>query len=1041
MAEKRSTLTKFVFAFLACLSVFTFAQSKDPYADQGYVYEKVLTTVSFADSGDFVRTDRITVAIKSEAGLKEWTSIRGGYAAEHQDFSYRFVRVIKANGTTVETPLDFVQDLPAPITQQAPWYSDLHEKHVVVRALNVGDRLEYEVETKSKKPEIPGQFWFDYSFEHDAIVLDQTLRITIPAARTIQIRYSSDPRVTTTDKTKTYEFSERNLLTKKDEEADPHKTEFMKDPADIQLSTFIDWSQLGTWYAELEKPSLAVTPEITAKAAELTKGLQTPAEKVKALHRFVATQIRYVAIEFGIGRYQPHRAADILANGYGDCKDKHTLLAALLAASGFKADAVLIHTTIDTDIGVPTLSAFNHVITLATIDGVPTWLDSTAEVLPFGFVPKYLRDKDSLVVSSTPHIVRTPAKPSIAALETFDIDSEIDASAGTLKGKVVRQFRGDSAWPLRMVFRSLPANKWSDVVQGISYGTGFAGKVDDVVIEGLEDPEQPLKIRYDYTREEYPGARTWKVGAALPITMRTVTDLKKKKNGIPLNGGRVEFTSRLRLPSDARPSLPQDVLVKQTFGEYRAQYRVLDGFLVTSRVLDLKEQIIEPSDFDTFERFTTSVSDDYDRRIDVRSSFGSVNGTEVAVDKDDLFRSGQKAYQAGNTQEGLKVFKKLVELDPKYPNAWSMIGAGYFMTNDVDRGVSSMKKEIEANPREASMAYTALDGFYRSTQQFKAAREMWEGLLKVSPNDSRAINALGPLYSIEKRYADAAKMYEAALKDNPKQIGLLMGLGGAQLQSDDKERAYSTYKSVVELDSRPAVLNDAAYSLIEANVHVPEAIEWSKRSVHELAKASTEVILSRVLDEDAANVTLLAASWDTLGWGYFRAGDNVTAEKFLRAAWDLSQFTAVGNHLAKVLASTGRAKDAQEFERLSAIEHTTIKPPAFLGANAKPMITTARPGGDTLSNMRTFKITGAPRSASGSGELLLLFANSSQPGEIKWLRGAALQDLEPKIKEMSFHVTFPDDSPTKILRRGVLYCGAAGCHITLIPIDSVRSVE
>jgi tetratricopeptide (TPR) repeat protein len=370
-----------------------------------------------------------------------------------------------------------------------------------------------------------------------------------------------------------------------------------------------------------------------------------------------------------------------------------------------------------------------------------------------------------------------------------------------------------------------------------------------------------------------------------------------------------------------------------------------------------------------------------------------------------------------------------------------MIGAGYFMTNDVDRGVSSMKKEIEANPREASMAYTALDGFYRSTQQFKAAREMWEGLLKVSPNDRRAINALGPLYSMEKRYADAARMYEAALKDDPKQVGLLMGLGGALLQSNDNERAYSTYKSVVELDGRPAMLNDAAYSLINANVHVPEAIAWSKRSVHELTKASTEVVLSRVLDEDATNVTLLAASWDTLGWGYFRAGDNVSAEKYLRAAWDLSQFAAVGDHLAKILAATGRGKEAQELERLSAVEHTTIKPPAFLGANAKPVLTTARPGGDTLSNMRTFKIAGAPRSASGSGELLLLFANSSQPTEVKWLRGATLQDLEPKIKEMSFRVSFPDETPTKILRRGVLYCGAAGCHITLMPIDSVRSVE
>ncbi len=57
---------------------------------------------------------------------------------------------------------------------------------------------------------------------------------------------------------------------------------------------------------------------------------------MKALYSYVSTQFRYIGVSFGIGRYQPHGAAEVLANQYGDCKDEHTLLASLLAAVGFQ---------------------------------------------------------------------------------------------------------------------------------------------------------------------------------------------------------------------------------------------------------------------------------------------------------------------------------------------------------------------------------------------------------------------------------------------------------------------------------------------------------------------------------------------------------------------------------------------------------------------------------------------------------------------------------------------------------------------------------
>ena len=74
----------------------------------------------------------------------------------------------------------------------------------------------------------------------------------------------------------------------------------------------------------------------------LTKGLTSDEDKLRAIFNDVALHIHYVGLEFGIGRYQPHPADDVLSNEYGDCKDKHTLLAALLKAAGIEAWPVLI---------------------------------------------------------------------------------------------------------------------------------------------------------------------------------------------------------------------------------------------------------------------------------------------------------------------------------------------------------------------------------------------------------------------------------------------------------------------------------------------------------------------------------------------------------------------------------------------------------------------------------------------------------------------------------------------------------------------------
>ena len=63
---------------------------------------------------------------------------------------------------------------------------------------------------------------------------------------------------------------------------------------------------------------------------------------VRGVYDFVVSQTRYVGLEFGIHGYKPYRVDQVLARRFGDCKDKASLVHALLGAAGIDSRLVLL---------------------------------------------------------------------------------------------------------------------------------------------------------------------------------------------------------------------------------------------------------------------------------------------------------------------------------------------------------------------------------------------------------------------------------------------------------------------------------------------------------------------------------------------------------------------------------------------------------------------------------------------------------------------------------------------------------------------------
>ena len=204
------------------------------------------------------------------------------------------------------------------------------------------------------------------------------------------------------------------------------------------------------------------TPEIPKKVRS-TAGKNDFDIIVRPLTSFLQSDVRYVAVEIGIGGYQPHAANDVFRARYGDCKDKAMLLSSMLQEAGIASDYVVISTYRGTvDPTVPSAESFNHVILAIELpngvssESYPSTItskagqrylifDPTDEYTPLGELRAALQDTHALLVTNSGgELIHTPLLPPETNLLSrsghFTLDPE-----GTLTGEVTETRSGDHA--------------------------------------------------------------------------------------------------------------------------------------------------------------------------------------------------------------------------------------------------------------------------------------------------------------------------------------------------------------------------------------------------------------------------------------------------------------------------------------------------------------------------------------------------------------------------------------------------------------------
>jgi len=1005
--------------------------SAGQYAAESFVIDRSDWLYSNNADGTGYREHTVAVTIQSEAALRDLgvVAIEFASASEHVDIHY--ARARHKDGSVTETPVSGVIEQPEEVTREAPFYSDLKQAQLPVKNLQVGDTLEWQARIVRTRAEAPGQFWGSDSFANESMVaLEESVELRVPAASNAIVWTNPElgaPAVAAEGDTKVYRWKTAQLAATTGPAADLAKKakkgklltaaeeldEEQGELPSMAWTSFKNWEAVGAWYRGLEGERAAPDDEIKAKVAELTAGKTTEEDKVRAVYAYVSAQVRYIGVAFGIGRFQPHEAADVLHSQYGDCKDKATLLAAMLGALGLHADSVLIGDGVRWNEAVPSPAAFNHLITRVKVGEEEVWLDATQEVAPYKVLLFELRDKEALVVPETgpATVERTPKDLPFAAFQQWKSTGKIDEN-GLAESRITMSLRGDDEIVLRAVMHQVAPAQYDEVARKLVESFGFQGTASHPEFSRAEDTTEPFTFSFDYRREKPGEWDSLRILPQLPpVSLPLIDEKDPPVATINLGTPRTEVSdAELKLPDGWGVELPEALHAKSDFATFDLTYRFDKGTIYVERKIVVLRQKIPASDWRTYKKWGDAFNMGYDSFIQLTTTgakagaMSSSRGGDSNTQVQDLFGLVEDAFKRKDAKAMDDYLKRIKKLDPKARRllAWEAASAG--MHNKYDEAIADNEKELELYPDELDR-YGSILWFERRKNDKAAAEATLRQWAKAAPHDPEPLLELARLLLTQDRtdeaMAAAGEAVGRTTAGTPQGEAARFQLGQIQLKAGATDKGRETLVALLKSSDDAGILNDTAYELADAKLELPLDEASSRKSIAKLTEETSSWTLDEKPDTLKARTSLLTAAWDTLGWILYREGKYAEAESWLEAA------------------RLSRPSDVMR-------DHLKQERAALLAANSKAVDPDA---GKTERDLRTLPL-GPSGGRVGSAEYRMLVTHGRV--ERAELSGdEKLTGADEMLKTATLPRFFPTGSDAKLLLNGEVDCVAGACNLVL----------
>jgi transglutaminase-like putative cysteine protease len=568
------------------------------------------------------------IEVLTERGAEDYKTFEVHYTPGSEEVDIRQARVYRRDARGEIEVSEATDRSDEDLSE--PWYGLYYDNRAEVVAfdgLRPGDVIEiqYLVDDVSSENRMSDYFG-DLQYIAETIPKrrwDYTL--IAPASRPI---HTNVPRVARLERGTTAEGDERVYRFAATDVAKIAGEPAMPGTAEIapylHLSTYATWAEVGTWYWHLIEEQLAADDDIRKTARRLVTPGMSDEARVRAVYDFVVGSTRYVGLEFGIHGYKPYKVTQVLARRFGDCKDKASLMLALLREVGISSELVLVRTRrggrLDSE--PASLAVFDHAIVY--VPKLDRYLDGTAEFAGLSELPT--EDQGVMVLRVSPSggvLAETPILPSSASRVERRWQVALDAS-------------GDAHVEEALSIRGEAAHNWREHYQTAGerldrYGRVWAGRfpgarLASVEMPGIADRNAPVLVKAAVSVPRF-GQTTSRGTIELPVSgrdadfVRTYTRLSTRQQDLVL-GYPWQHDEELtyRLPAGwhllsggaAGPSARE---IQSAFGRFHLDVSA-DGDTVRVRsFLDVARARIAPDQYPRFRAFLGEIDAAIEERL------------------------------------------------------------------------------------------------------------------------------------------------------------------------------------------------------------------------------------------------------------------------------------------------------------------------------------------------------------------------------------------------------------------------------------------
>lgn len=368
------------------------------HAEEQWAYLLDDGVVHLDADGRYTETYRQVVQILSDQGVQTWQERSFGYEPGHQKLTINWIRVLKPDGEVISDKPAELQESDVPAAMGDPVYSDAHRIRASLSGVKTGVLVDYSFTLSEDKPYRPGDYFGGWTVTTGYTTRRSRYIVDAPASMPLTIverNLDFKRRETVANGRRVYTWATQDLPQIKDE---PFAADSNGVIMSVQLAPRDTWKNVGAWYASLARARFTLSPLAVDSVHGIVAHAHSLDDSIRAIHKWVTQDIRYVSIDFGIGGYRPRSADSVIATGFGDCKDKAMLFVAALHTLGVTAYPVLLDATGTVIRALPSKNQFDHVIAAVKSAGGYRYTDLTDDLDPYGDLPGGDQGKFGVVV-------------------------------------------------------------------------------------------------------------------------------------------------------------------------------------------------------------------------------------------------------------------------------------------------------------------------------------------------------------------------------------------------------------------------------------------------------------------------------------------------------------------------------------------------------------------------------------------------------------------------------------------------------------------